>query len=82
MDPLDRLHEYLSGIVPADILTGCITAVRHELGGGAVYVHSPIRERIQSIQSALVAGVSCKAIAAAHGVTTQAVRYHRQKRMG
>jgi len=78
-DPLDRIHDHLTGIVPADILANCIAAVRRELGGGAVYVHSPIRERIQSIHTALSAGIACKSIAAAHGVTTQAIRYHRAK---
>lgn len=81
MDPLDRLREHLAGIVPADILAHCIAAVRAEYGGGAVYVHSPVRERAALIHDALTAGVSCKAIAAAHGVTTQAVRYHRKKMM-
>ena len=78
-DPLDHLRNLLSGIVPADILDSAIATVRKEVGGGAAYIHSPIRERVQSIQSALLAGVPCAAIAAQHGISTKAVYYHRKR---
>lgn len=79
MDPLDRLRSLLAGIVPADVLDGAIAAVRNDIGGSLVYVHSPARDRVQSIQSALLAGIPCQAIAARHGITTKAVRYHQRK---
>ena len=78
-DPLERVHSLLGGIVQQDILDRVIATVRAECGGGAVYVHSPARERIAAIQSALRGGTSCKAVAALHGITTQAVHYHRKK---
>lgn len=77
MDLLDRVREYLRGIVPQDILEPVILAVRSEYGGSSVYVRSPAAERCGRIRAALSTGQPIKTIAALHGITRQAVYYHK-----
>lgn len=78
MDPLDRMRDYLRGIVPQDILDQTIRSVRIEFGGALVYVRVPNRERAAQIRAALRAGKSVRAIADLHGVSYQAVAYYKK----
>jgi len=78
-DPLDRIRHFLSGIVQADILDAAVSSVRREFSGERPYIHSERPERARAIKSALASGIPTCKIAAMHGITRQAVAYHKKQ---
>ena len=77
-DPLDRIRHFLSGIVQADILDAAVSSVRREFSGERPYI-PPETQRARAIKSALAGGIPTCKIAAMHGITRQAVAYHKKQ---